>query len=184
MAIRINRSHTPKVHVTNLKGVRTRHVENSIARREVVVNPCIHSHFTKTEIFVCCQFKQQVVTRTWLRPVEGGLGVRRKVVPGLVPYSQTISRRREADGSRWRTTAPLVGDAEGRLTARGGGLRRMEDNALCIRVRFVLSTNGDQEVQRVIIASIKVILDRMVQVKSEGVAALVSIDQRYCGGPV
>ena len=175
MTVAVNRSHAPEVHVSNFQGVRTRHVEDTVAGSEVVVHASVDPHLAKTEVLILCKFKQNLVARSGSRPVQGRLGVAREVVARLVPNRQTVGRGREVDRSRWRSTSPFVGDGKRRSIAARCSLGRVEDDAFAVGVGFKLSTHSNEQIKRVVVSAIKVVLHGMVHVEGEGVARLVAV---------
>ncbi len=60
----------------------------------------------------------------------------------------------------------------------------MEGDPRSVGVPLVFSADGEEHVERVIVAAVKVILDRMVKVKGEGVAGLVAVGKGEGGGAV
>ena len=88
--ITVNSSHTPEVHVSNFQRSVAGHVKSPIGWAEVIVNTSVHTEFPKTEVFIGGQFKEDVITRRWLGPIQSRLGVSGQVIAGLIPYGQTI----------------------------------------------------------------------------------------------
>ena len=60
----------------------------------------------------------------------------------------------------------------------------MEQNTFIVGVRFVFPTNSDHQIERALIASVKVILNGMVKVKGETVARLISVGESHGGRSV
>ncbi len=60
----------------------------------------------------------------------------------------------------------------------------MEQNAFVVGVSFVLPTNGDHQVKRVLVPTVKVVLNGVIEVKGETVAGLVSVSKRHGGRSV
>ena len=179
VVIAVHRRHAPEIHVADLKGLAPGHGQGAICWVEVVVNASVHAQFTKTEIFVGGQLKEEVITGSRSAPVQRWLRVSREVVTGLVPNGQTVGGGGEANRGRRCSTAPFIGDGEGRSVAWVGCFCGVEDDAFSVGVRFVFSTNGHQHIKRCIIAVIEVVLDGLVQIKGEAVAALIAVSEGH-----
>ncbi len=121
MAVSVHRGHSPEIHVANLKGVGTGHVEHPIAWSEIVVDTGVNVHLTQAEVLVGRQFEDDVVAGGWRRPVERWLGVTREVIAGLVPNGQAVSRGGQRHAGGGRTAAPFVRDGEHGGIAGGVG---------------------------------------------------------------
>ena len=80
MPVAVDGCHAPEVHVSYLQGVASGHGQRPVGRAEVAVDPGINPHLSQPEIFVRGEFKHDVVARGRLSPVEGRLGVPRKIV--------------------------------------------------------------------------------------------------------
>ena len=80
MPVTVDGCHAPEVHVSNRQGVAPGHGQGPVGGAEIAVNPGIDPHLSQPEVFVRGEFKHDVVARGRLSPVEGGLGVPRKIV--------------------------------------------------------------------------------------------------------
>ena len=179
VTISVDRRHSPEVHVANFKGLGAGHGEGPVGRAEVVVNTGIDSHFAESEVFVRGQLKENVVPGGGLRPVQRGLGVAREVVAGLVPDGQAFSGGREAHGRRWRTGAPFVGDGERWRIAWIAGFSGVEEDAFVVGVGLEFPTNSDHQVERILVPTVEVILNGVVEVKGETVAGLAPVSEGH-----
>ena len=182
--VAVDGGHAPEVHVPHLKGLGTGHGQRAICGAEVVVNTGVNAHLSKSEVLVRGEFEHDVIASGGLRPVERGLGVAREVVTGFVPHSEAIGRCGEVHRGGWCPAAPFVRNGKRRCIAWIGSFCRVEKDAFIVGVGFELTSHSDHQIERVFIATVKVVLNSVVKVKRETVAGLVAVRQRHGGGAV
>ena len=182
VVVAVHRGHPPEVHVAGFKRLVAVHGKRPVGRVEIAVNTGIDPQLLKSEILVGCQLKQNIIARGWRCPVQDRLGVSRQVVAREVPNGQPVGGCGETHSRRRGTASPLVGDGERRGVAGIGCLLGVEKDAFAVGVGFVFSSHGDQHVKRVLIAIVKVILHRMVEVEGKTGTCLIAVGQRHrCG---
>ena len=177
MVVAVHCGHAPEVHVADLEGLGPGHRKGAVGGTEIAVNTGVNAQFTQTEVFVGGQFKQDVIAGGRARPIQRWLRVAGEVVAGLIPNGQALGRCGQVDRSGRRAAAPLVGERERRGIAGVRGFSRMELNPFTVGVGFILTTDRNQHVQRCIVAPIKVVLDRVVEVEGKAGTGLIAVSE-------